>query len=478
MGSHAEDEYQDAISSDDELKFSAQLSGSSVILSPSSEYMAIIISGRLIIRDVKTLVTINVFSCIDKIERCEFSPDSSFILCAMFSRNAVQVFSVTDSEWKCRINEGIAGVVNATWAPDSRSIITESDFGIQLTIWSLIDNSSFAIAYPKQPFVATSSGTAQSVTQTTRSYGGSLFAFSDCGKYLAVVHRVELNDHIGIYTTAPWTEIAKFKGVGNDTSSIAWTPQGTHVVVTDSPLTYKLHFYSIKGDHEGSFEGYRGGLGVRSVQFYRPDRGKDALSAEARSSSRLMAVSSFDGKVRLITTTKWNVAFTYSLTHPKEMDAGVIHISEDEEDPDQPILVGSYPVTVEVNQAPAAEHIFSSGGADSVGSTFIKKQLKVLPKVLADPRDAKGLPAMGVAWMGWSADGSVIAAREESFPRCLWLWDSQRARLLDIALCVDPIYCAQWRPAAAKVQRPLLAFCCGGSRVYFWSPGSSILIPY
>ena len=47
-------------------------------------------------RDARSSEVLHIFSCIDRVEKAEFSPDSQFILCAMFSRNAVQIFSLTD----------------------------------------------------------------------------------------------------------------------------------------------------------------------------------------------------------------------------------------------------------------------------------------------------------------------------------------------------------------------------------------------
>lgn len=70
--------------------------GSSSLFSPSNIYIAIISGSRLTIRNARTSEVIHIFSCIDKIEKAEFSPDSQFILCAMFSRNAVQIFSMAD----------------------------------------------------------------------------------------------------------------------------------------------------------------------------------------------------------------------------------------------------------------------------------------------------------------------------------------------------------------------------------------------
>jgi len=67
-------------------------------------------------------------------------------MCLLLSRNAAQVFSVPNvvnplgsDVWKCRINEGIAGMINAIWSPCSQYILTESDYGIHLCFWSLFE---------------------------------------------------------------------------------------------------------------------------------------------------------------------------------------------------------------------------------------------------------------------------------------------------------------------------------------------------
>jgi len=70
--------------------------GSSSLFSPSCAYIAIISGSRLTVRDARSSEVLHIFSCIDKVEKAEFSPDSQFILCAMFSRNAVQIFSLAD----------------------------------------------------------------------------------------------------------------------------------------------------------------------------------------------------------------------------------------------------------------------------------------------------------------------------------------------------------------------------------------------
>lgn len=86
--------------------FSDAIRGTKIVVSPSGEWLLSYFGSRLSIIDAHSLEIFRVCSCVDKIEQCVFSPDSAYILCALFARNAVQVFSVFDMDWNCRINEG------------------------------------------------------------------------------------------------------------------------------------------------------------------------------------------------------------------------------------------------------------------------------------------------------------------------------------------------------------------------------------
>jgi len=52
----------------------------------------------------------NLFTCMDTIQKIEWSADSLFILCGMYKRGLVQVWSLEQPEWKCKIDEGSAGL--------------------------------------------------------------------------------------------------------------------------------------------------------------------------------------------------------------------------------------------------------------------------------------------------------------------------------------------------------------------------------
>lgn len=219
------------------------LQGGAAKFSSSGSLIASVAGSKIALyRNTCPVERIHIFACIDKIEYFDFSPDESFLLCALYARNCVQVFSTTDVNWKCRINEGPAGMISASWIPDSQSLITESDFGIQLSVWSLVDNSQSVITFPKP---VTKLHSAMATFNRTNS---STIAFSDNRRFLAVVHRIELQDHIGVYSLNPLLEVTKFRARTSDVAMVQWLPYDTHLITIDSPLYYKCAIYSPSGE--------------------------------------------------------------------------------------------------------------------------------------------------------------------------------------------------------------------------------------
>ena len=102
------------------------------------------------------------------------------------------------------------------------------------------------------------------------------------------------------------------------------------------------------------------------------------------------------------------------------------------------------------------------------------KSLKSLPQNTADPH-AKGGLKIGVNWLGWSGDGQLLAVRAENFPRCIWIWNGIDGQLGALLVQMSAVTCARWRPYQPERPhlKPMLAFCTGVSRVYFWTPAGT-----
>ena len=61
-----------------------------------------------------------------------------------------QVWSVQDSDWACKVDEGPAGIDRVCWSSDGQHLIIVTDFQIRLTIWSLRDRSCVHVVGPKK----------------------------------------------------------------------------------------------------------------------------------------------------------------------------------------------------------------------------------------------------------------------------------------------------------------------------------------
>ena len=59
-----------------------------------------------------------------------WSRDSEFMFAACTKGGVVNVFKMRDETWSARVEAGAEGLVKAEWAPDGRSIICFSEWGV------------------------------------------------------------------------------------------------------------------------------------------------------------------------------------------------------------------------------------------------------------------------------------------------------------------------------------------------------------
>jgi WD40 repeat protein len=133
--------------------------------SPNGRFLAVISSKcRLVLRDAATLDVLRTEVIVtgtgngrdhdEAVDVISFSPDSQFIFATMFKIGLTFVFKVaTDKEsstWRARIAEGLGGITDIHWSPDSRHIISMAEFNVKLTVWSLIQRKVRYIKFPKK----------------------------------------------------------------------------------------------------------------------------------------------------------------------------------------------------------------------------------------------------------------------------------------------------------------------------------------
>eukprot|EP00913_Durusdinium_trenchii_P020371 g19137.t1 len=125
------------------------------------ERLAVPARNRLQIREPDSLKLLQVFICIDKVERIEWSPDSQLLLTEILfcmttlTAGLLQIWSLRDSEWTCRIYEGLAGVAHARFG-DSDTVLVSVEFQLYISIWQLQEGSSAPVARIERPKFAAS----------------------------------------------------------------------------------------------------------------------------------------------------------------------------------------------------------------------------------------------------------------------------------------------------------------------------------
>ncbi|XP_077314365.1 WD repeat-containing protein WRAP73 isoform X2 [Lithobates pipiens] len=226
--------------------------------SPKGKYLASCVQYRLVIRDVGTLQILQLYTCLDQIQHVEWSSDSMFILCAMYKRGMVQVWSLEQPDWHCKIDEGSAGLVSSCWSPDGRHILNTTEFHLRITLWSLSAKSVSYIKFPK----ACQKGTA----------------FTKDGRHMALAERRDCKDYISIFVCNDWRL-----------------------------LRYKVLLYSLDGRLLSSYSAYEWSLGIKSV-VWSP-------------SSQFLAVGSYDEKVRILNHVTWKpikeLSHSATISNPK-----------------------------------------------------------------------------------------------------------------------------------------------------------------
>jgi hypothetical protein len=402
-------------------------------ISPNGQLLAVVVQRRLFLRDFESQSVVQEYVHDDDVSHVEWSCDSRYILTVLARKKLVHVWAVEDKEWYCKIDEGPLGVVTARWAPDGRHVLTTSDFGMRVTVWSLLNRS---VCYIRSPKLVE---------------GG--LEFSADGRWLAVAERSHGADAIGIYDTASWEQTAHFPVSTTDLARLRWAPSAARLgeptgegaalneradtssadwlFVTDGPLKLGVLVYRRDG---------------RLISKYAPAAEPETtLGARVSGwapSGRLLCVGSYAGMALVLTARTGHVIAqlehptTLRATHADGGDGGgsplvfrevLLSDSEGARRAHEPAdrlatIAESLPHVPTLTRPTRFEPVRLSA-----------ERLALAARSPAAEREA-AMPTIGVDILACSPDGRYLATHAEGVPTALWVWEAATLRCATRAL--------------------------------------------
>ncbi|EGO05153.1 hypothetical protein SERLA73DRAFT_118703 [Serpula lacrymans var. lacrymans S7.3] len=351
------------------------------------------------------------------ISHVAWSPDSEYILAASAKKGVVDVFKLRDDAWSARIEAGAEGLLNAIWAPDGRSVLCFSEWGLRVTVWSLTTASANYLQFPLHP---------------DRAY-----AFRSDARYFILAERHKSKDTLGVYDTAnAYNLVRHFPLPTSNLANLALSPTGDHLAVWEGILQYKLYILSLAGDIRASFSPHpEPAFGIRSAAWHP--------------NGLFLAVGGWDDKIYILDSLTWSPAVTFELS--SRIPSGAT-------------LWREPPNWLEATQ----------------GRGFLSYDKLPGPQSLSllrvDP--TKPHPKTGAVQLEWNITGSLLLVRYENVPTAVHIYEfpspSSSAssattpfnpRLRCVLSHTRAVQAAQWNP----VRRGSLAMCCGAGCMYTWS---------
>ncbi|CAF1213353.1 unnamed protein product [Rotaria sp. Silwood1] len=412
--------------------------------SPDGQYLACVNQYRLIIRSSTTLEIINLFACIDTIDTIEWSYDSRLILAGLIKRNAVQLFSLDNPEWKCKIDEGSAGLCQVHWAPDSRHILTTAQFHLRITVWSLTSKNVSYIKYPKK-------------------LSPNSYVFSLLKPYMALVERRnDSTDHISIFDySSNWSMIAHFQPNDlEDLQGIEWSPIADVLCLWENSYEYKIVFYTLDG---------------QLLNIYKPENDRLSLGircARWSPTGQVIVVGDYEERITVFSYLTYK-KIQASFDHPQKLSSGKGYTILKEEE---------YNLDGQEKNDQSQRKPYSSSAYSSSALSQIETNVSVESKYIIyngtlqiapiKPDLDRANPRLGVSSIEYSCSGRYLSTINDTMPNILFIFDFKPTfHLVFVLIQLQPIRCVKWEP-----KRDRLALCTHNNRIYIWtSQGASCI---
>ncbi|XP_071745746.1 WD repeat-containing protein WRAP73-like [Lepeophtheirus salmonis] len=388
--------------------------------SPNGLYLLSATANRLILRDSSSLKVISNYVSSESVDQLFWSPNSQLFGMNYNAGGVTRVFRVNDPDWNAKISEGsFLKVIHSFFSPDSSSVLTLSEFNLRLSIWNLtgLNKSVPFIKFPKNL---------------------DLISFSK--QFLAVVES-KGQEILSIYDSLEgWQILRSIELPSVNIVGLAWSPHDDVIALWESSLHYRILVYSIDGRCLLDYSAYNLALGIKSVSW--------------DPSGKILAIGSFDAKIRLINALSWSV-LTELFDHSSYLDSNDMDIYEENDVP-----LGDIDAEAAIELSSKVCGIETHMDVVSVRPAFLSTR-KVNPSSVQASNKS-----LGIGDIKFSSSGRYLAAKNDACASALWVWDVQKLKLKGLIVLKRPgITSFEWEP-----HKPRLSIAGHNQTHYVWTP--------
>ena len=369
------------------LKFSNKRKYSNQIsFSPNSFYFAISKGIQLVIYSCQSLKPIKLYSFIDFIEDLKWSNNSNLILIGIYKRNRCEIRNIENDNFICSIDEGIQGMSNALFSPNSTHVLSFNQNISKLTIRSLLDKTTLFISLPKF------------------AKKGLSFSSQGKGNFMSLVERKDIKDIIGIYFVKKWTCLRRFPVETEDLQDIKWSYDNSSIIIVDSPAVCKLLIYNIFGELLNKIDIYQNKLGIKKFDI--------------SPNGHFYCLGLFDQSLRIYNN------ISYTCTAIFNHDEDVLNNKN----------VNYYKEEI-INQEGESKYVELKPPIDLKSENIYIKGSNLFNDKL---------PKIGVGKLAFSYDNNFLATKNDNMPNVLFIWDLNVMLLQTVLIHLNEISCFEW----------------------------------
>ena len=377
-----------------------------IAFSPDSNYFAISKGIQLVVYSIQNLKPVKIYTFIDFIEDIKWSNNNQLILIGIYKRNRCEIRNIQNDNYLCTIDEGIQGMSNSLFSPDSLYILTINENITKLSIRSLQNKSLFYINLPKF------------------SKKGISFSSQGKGNFMALAERKEAKDIIGIYYTTKWACIRRFQTETEDLQDLKWSYDNSSLIIIDTPALCKFLIYNILGELINKIDIYKNQLGIK--QF------------EISPNGHLFCFGLYDQSLRIYNCVSYTCMGIFDHDRDYLDDNKVNYYKEEIISPEGETKYIELKPPVDLKN----ENIYIKG------------------KNLFNDK----MPKIGISKMSFSYDSNFLATKNDNMPNVLFIWNLNTMNLQTVLIHLNEVIYFKWNK-----NNNILFISTNNSKLYYFT---------